>query len=219
MASVEILYFYDEYMQPATDDAYSLGQPSKRFEDLYISGFAYIGSLGQNLQVDNSFSIFFGDTSIGINSADDGHIDFSSDLFIDFNIGGFEQINLQDGKLIPTTDDDIDLGDSTHQYKDGYFDGVFTTDGRVLSTTTKTTTYDITTDDDVIVCNSTTAFTVTLPDASGSGRRFHIKNINTGAVTIEGEGSDTIDDELNQVLGQYDCADVVDYADEKWVVV
>jgi hypothetical protein len=41
---------------------------------------------------------------------------------IDFLIGATEQINLTDGKLAPTTNSDIDLGDSTHYYKNTYSD-------------------------------------------------------------------------------------------------
>jgi hypothetical protein len=43
---------------------------------------------------------------------------------LDIRVSGslVEQVNLQDGKLVPTTDSDIDLGDSTHYYKDTYSD-------------------------------------------------------------------------------------------------
>jgi hypothetical protein len=50
---------------------------------------------------------------------------------IDFNIGATEQITLTDGKLAPTTNNDIDLGDSTHKFKDGYFAGKLTVDGEI----------------------------------------------------------------------------------------
>jgi len=43
---------------------------------------------------------------------------------IDFNIGATEQITLTDGKLAPTTDSDIDLGDTTHYFKLGFIKGV-----------------------------------------------------------------------------------------------
>jgi hypothetical protein len=42
-----------------------------------------------------------------------------------------EQVNLQDGRLVPTTNNDIDLGDSTHKFKDGYFAGKLTVDGEI----------------------------------------------------------------------------------------
>ncbi len=47
----------------------------------------------------------------------------------------------------------------------------------------------------LIVCNSTTDFTLTLPSAAtvGNGWRTTIKNINTNTVTIQRAGADTID--------------------------
>ena len=42
---------------------------------------------------------------------------------LNFEIGDVAQINLTDGKLAPTTDNDIDLGDVTHRWKDAYFSG------------------------------------------------------------------------------------------------
>ena len=47
---------------------------------------------------------------------------------IDFNIGATEQITLTDGKLAPTTDDDISLGDSTHAFKEIYSNKYFSAD-------------------------------------------------------------------------------------------
>jgi len=42
---------------------------------------------------------------------------------IDFNIGTTTEIRLEDGKLLPETTNDVDLGSSTLQYKDLYIDG------------------------------------------------------------------------------------------------
>ena len=47
---------------------------------------------------------------------------------IDFKVGGTDQIQLNDGYLAPVTNNDIDLGTSSLQFKDGYFDGTLTTD-------------------------------------------------------------------------------------------
>ena len=84
---------------------------------------------------------------------------------------------------------------------------------------TKTTTYVLTVADDAVVCNSITAFTVTLPVATGSGRVFKIKNINTGTVTVDGDSSDTIDADSTVLLGQWDSVQLVDYAANKWIIV
>lgn len=97
--------------------------------------------------------------------------------------------------------------------------GSLKTAGRARAVSTKTTTYVMTTTDEVVVCNSTTAFTITLPAASGSGRTYAIKNINTGSITVDGNSSDTIDGQTTQVLGQWDAIQIVDYAANAWVII
>lgn len=96
---------------------------------------------------------------------------------------------------------------------------VLTTNGVKQNVVTKTSGYTATTGDDVIVCNSTTAFTVTLPAATGSGQTYAISNINTGAITLEGDSSDTINGDLNQTIDQWACIQVVDYAANAWVII
>lgn len=83
----------------------------------------------------------------------------------------------------------------------------------------KTGTYTALPTDHVIICNSTTAFTVTLPSATASGKIFHIKNISTGTVTVDGDSSDTIDDITSQTIGQYDTILIIDYAANKWAII
>jgi hypothetical protein len=77
----------------------------------------------------------------------------------------------------------------------------------------KTAAYTATADDRVILCDATSAaFTVTLPAAASStGVVFYIKKIDSSAnaVTIDGNGSETIDDATTQLLSsQYDCLTV-----------
>jgi hypothetical protein len=91
--------------------------------------------------------------------------------------------------------------------------------GLQVATATKTTTYTITANDYLIVCNSTTAFTVTLPAASGSGQKYVIANINTGVITLEGNSTDTINGDLNQSIDQWAAIQVVDYAANAWVII
>ena len=52
----------------------------------------------------------------------------SNDDTIRFDVGGTEQIVLVDGVLRPTTDNDIDLGTSSLEFKDAFFDGTVTSD-------------------------------------------------------------------------------------------
>jgi hypothetical protein len=81
-----------------------------------------------------------------------------------------------------------------------------------------TGTYPVLTTDETVVCNSSSAFTVTLLAATGSGRMQTIKNINTGMVTVSGNGAETIDGDTTINLYQWESAQVVDYASGKWVI-
>lgn len=82
-----------------------------------------------------------------------------------------------------------------------------------------TNTYIVLSTDELIVCNKSSAFTVTLPVASGSGRTLEISNINTGTITIDGNNSDTIDGETTQSLLQYESVILIDYSANAWVIV
>jgi hypothetical protein len=90
---------------------------------------------------------------------------------------------------------------------------------RFLNPVVKTTTYTVDDNDDLVICNSATPFTVTLLAATGSGRVVNIKNINSGLVTIEGNLSETIDSELNQSLNAFSNIQVCDYASGKWIII
>ena len=92
---------------------------------------------------------------------------------------------------------------------------VTSTGGWVGKITTITDTYQVLVTDQTIICDKTTAFTVTLPTAV-VGQKFNIKNINTGTVTLEGDGADTIDGDLNQAIYQWECVQVQCYAANKW---
>ena len=74
---------------------------------------------------------------ISIDTAND-HIKF----YIDVASSSVEQLNILDGVIKPATDNDIDLGSSTHEFKDGYFDGTLNTDTLVIGTSTGVTSVD-----------------------------------------------------------------------------
>ena len=65
---------------------------------------------------------------------------------LEFNISvsgaSVEQFRLQDGAIVPITTNDIDLGTSTLQFKDSYFDGTVTLDGLVIGSATSITDVD-----------------------------------------------------------------------------
>tara|TARA_R100001086_G_scaffold178446_1_gene98838 strand:- start:286 stop:1488 length:1203 start_codon:yes stop_codon:yes gene_type:complete len=63
----------------------------------------------------------------------DTAITFSTDDTVRFTCGGTSQLIISDGAILPETNNDIDLGSSSLQFKDGYFDGTLNTDGIVNS--------------------------------------------------------------------------------------
>jgi|13_taG_2_1085334.scaffolds.fasta_scaffold03374_3 hypothetical protein len=69
-------------------------------------------------------------------------------LFVDAGGAGssVEQLRFEDGVVAPVTDNDIDLGTSSVQFKDAFFNGTVTSDGLALPTTTVT---DILDEDDM----------------------------------------------------------------------
>ena len=44
-------------------------------------------------------------------------------IYVEVSGTSTEQLRVQDGVVVPVTDNDIDLGTSSLEYKDGYFDG------------------------------------------------------------------------------------------------
>lgn len=83
----------------------------------------------------------------------------------------------------------------------------------------KTAAYTLTVSDTILYCNSATAYTQSLPAASGSSKVYYIKNINAGVITLDGNSSDTIDGELTQTISQNECITVHDYAANKWAIL
>ena len=59
----------------------------------------------------------------------DNDIDFATDNEIIFRANGADQIKLSDGALVPVTDNDIDLGTSSLEFKNLYLDGTAYVDG------------------------------------------------------------------------------------------
>ena len=72
--------------------------------------------------------------------------------------------------------------------------------------------------DEIIICDGTD-ITLTLLEATGSNTILHIKNINTTDLIVEGDGADTIDDELNQTLSQWESMMILDYAVGVWLIL
>ena len=55
-------------------------------------------------------------------------IAFSGSDVITVTAGGETQVTFNNGSILPTTDDDVDLGSSSFEFKDGYFDGTLHAD-------------------------------------------------------------------------------------------
>lgn len=55
-------------------------------------------------------------------------------VFVEVSSAAVEQIRVQDGAIVPVTDNDIDLGTSSLEFKNAYFDGIVTTDSLVADT-------------------------------------------------------------------------------------
>lgn len=97
-------------------------------------------------------------------------------------------------------------------------------EGNAVSSTTfpftnQTSTYTIDNTDCVVNCTANT-FTVTLPTAVGiEGQYFIIKNSGTGVITLEADGSETIDGALTKVMAvQYESYTVVSNG-ANWIVI
>ena len=67
-------------------------------------------------------------TSLVVGRDSDNDIDFATDNTILFRAAGADQIKLIDGALAPVTDNDVDLGTSSLEFKDAFFDGTVTAD-------------------------------------------------------------------------------------------
>ena len=71
-----------------------------------------------------------------------GHqlVDFRVDNQITFRANNADQIRIVDGAIVPATDDDVDLGTDSLEFKNAYFDGVVTSDSFVGPLTGNATT-------------------------------------------------------------------------------
>ena len=67
-------------------------------------------------------------TDIKIGEDDQTKIDFETADEIHFYAANAHQIKLVDGAIVPVTDNDIDLGTSSLEFKDAFFDGTVTSD-------------------------------------------------------------------------------------------
>lgn len=109
-----------------------------------------------------------------------------------------DQLEVQVSELVD--DETIQSQDNVISVKNSGIKGL----KRILTAVTKTTTYTATSADDVILCSTTGGgWTLTLPAASGiTGKEFYIKKTtsDTNALTVDGNGAETIDGATTYIL-------------------
>ena len=66
------------------------------------------------------------------------HIEFYTDV----SSAAVQQLRIQDGAIVPILDNDIDLGTTALEFKDGFFDGTVNLDTLVIGTSTGVTSVD-----------------------------------------------------------------------------
>ena len=126
-------------------------------------------------------------------------------FYVEVSSSAVEQIRVQDGAIVPVTDNDIDLGTGSLEFKDAFFDGTVTTDALVADTA------DInggTVDGATIGANSATtivgttitANTAFVPDASG-GADIGTTSLEFGDVYIADDKYINFGSDQNVVVG------------------
>ena len=114
-------------------------------------------------------------------------------VFVEVSSNPVEQFRFQDGAILPVTTNDIDLGTSSLQFKDAYFDGTVTTDGLALPTTTITDILD----EDNMASDSATALATqqsikAYVDAQLTAQDLDFQGDSGGALSIDLD-SETLD--------------------------
>ena len=56
------------------------------------------------------------------------------EFYVEVSSSSVQQLYIADGAIVPVTDNDIDLGTSSLEFKDAFFDGTVTTDALVADT-------------------------------------------------------------------------------------
>ena len=138
----------DGALAPVADDDIDLGTASLQFKNGYFDGTLEADAItvgGTAVLTGGAetaiTSIYNSSLALGYGSSH-ANIDFGTDNSIIFDIDGTSQIQLDDGVLKPTTDNDVDLGTSGLEFKDGYFDGTLYCDTLNLNGTDHTSIED-----------------------------------------------------------------------------
>ena len=83
----------------------------------------------------------------------------------------------------------------------------------------KSANYTVESSNDFLIHYTSGSYTVSLPTAVGiTGQEFEIKNSGTGTITVDADGTETIDDSLTKTLAQYDAIKVMS-SGTNWMIV
>ena len=144
-SAVEQIRLQDGALLPVTDSDVDLGTSSLYFKDAYIDSITTTGNVSVGGNLDVTGTIDFSDSaitnvgsiqldSIAGDADSNTSITFSGSDVITIAAGGDNQVTFTNGAIVPSTDNDIDLGTSSIEFKDAYFDGTVTTDALVADT-------------------------------------------------------------------------------------
>ena len=156
-------------------------------------------------------------TTVKVLGPDKKEIDIVSPLEVGrFYLNISREVNDIAADLI-VAEADIDTAESDIDTAESDIDDLETWQAVMDAVAAKTGTATLTTSERRILCSGT--FTVTLPTAVGNtGKDYYIKNTGTGIITVEGDGSETIDNNLNIILASMDSAHVVSDNVEWWII-
>ena len=139
-SAVEQIRIQDGAIVPVTDNDIDLGTSSLEFKDLYIDGTAYIDTLEVHVGATLSAGVLTlpdGSASAPVitNASDTNQgLFFSGTDEMSFTAGGTAQVTFADGAIKPVTDNDIDLGTSSLEFKNLYIDGTANIDTLAATT-------------------------------------------------------------------------------------
>ena len=119
----QLLVSHDGVIQkPGTDYSLASGGTQITFSTAPASGASIFiveisGAVGGPLDSD------LNGAELILDADADTSITADTDDQIDIKVANTDQISIKDGVIEPTTDNDVDIGASSKEFKDGYFDG------------------------------------------------------------------------------------------------
>ena len=144
-SSVQQLRIQDGAIVPITDSDVDLGTSSLYFKDAFIDSITTTGNVSVGGNLDVTGTIDFSDSaitnvgsiqldSIAGDADSNTSITFSGSDVITVAAGGDNQVTFTNGAIVPSTNNDIDLGSSSSEFKDLFIDGTANIDSLVADT-------------------------------------------------------------------------------------